>query len=295
MSGSIATGVRARLRTGERHSGPGGLRRTPFSYAVLTAFALFAGLPLLVLLSNAFKSNAELGRNPLGLPTSLVWSNFSSAWVQGNLRQGMLNSAILVAGVVAGVWVCATLAAYALARLDLPFRRAFGNYLFVVISLPVQMFLVPLFFLWVKLGLINTLQGLIVVMIATHTPFATLLLRTFLVSLPRELDEAARVDGANEWQVAWRIILPNAMPGFLTVGLVTGLGAYNELFFAVTFISDPNLLPISTAYLQFSTGYTTDYGLMNAGAVIMIVPVVLLFLALQRKFISGFAGGGVKA
>jgi raffinose/stachyose/melibiose transport system permease protein len=273
---------------------PGGVGPTPWSYTWLTLLGLFGGLPLLVLLFNSLKSALELGQNPLGFPKVFAWDNYVEAWQTGSLGQGMLNSFLIVTGTVIGVWVCAGAASYALARLDLPFKKVFGTYFFVVISLPVQLFLVPLFFLWTKLGLIDTLPGLVIIHVALGTPFATLLLRTFLVGVPRELDEAARIDGANEWQIATRVILPLVTPGFLTVGLVAGLGAYNELLFAVTFMQSPSKLPISAAFLQFSQGNTQLFGLVNAAGVVMIIPVLVLFLLMQRRFISGLATGGLK-
>jgi raffinose/stachyose/melibiose transport system permease protein len=257
---------RRRRRDQEAEHHAGGLGRTPFSYVWLILLALFAVLPVLVLLFNSVKGRLELGQNPLGFPRTLEWSNFSTAWEQGHLGQGLLNSAILVSSTILGVWICAGMASYALARLDVPFKTGIATYLFLIISL----------------------------YIATNTPFATLLLRTFLVGIPRELDESARIDGANEWQTATRIILPLARPGFLTVGLVVGLATYNELLFAVTFISDPEKLPIATAYLSFSQGQTQRYELLNAAGVIMIIPVIVLFLFMQRRFISGLATGGVK-
>jgi raffinose/stachyose/melibiose transport system permease protein len=281
----------------KRHRGAlrsGGLGRTPLSYTWLTLLLLFAGLPMLVLFINSVKSAIELGRNPLGWPEVFDFSNYPQAFIQGNIAQGLINSAILVVFTVIGVWICAGLASYALARLDVPFRGFFSTYFFLVISLPVQLFLVPLFFLWSKLGLINSLPGLIIIYIATGTPFATLMMRSFLVGVPKELDEAARLDGANEWQIAMRVVLPIVRPGILTVGLVTGLGVYNELLFATTFISNPTLLPISTTYLAFSQGNTQQFGLVNAAGVIMIVPVIVLFLLMQRRFISGLATGGLK-
>ncbi|WP_066366040.1 carbohydrate ABC transporter permease [Herbidospora mongoliensis] len=271
-----------------------GLRRTPISYTVLILLALFAGLPLLVLVFNSFKSNLELGNNPLGLPSGLDFTNYVEAWTQGSIGRGMWNSVILVGGTVIGTCVTAGMCAYAMARLDLPFKRGFENYLFVVISLPVQMFIVPLFFLWSNLSLIDSLFGLIIIYVALNTPFSVLLLRTFLVGIPKELDEAARIDGANEMQIAWRIILPLARPGLLTVGLVSGLGAYSELLFAVIFVTDPDKLPMATALLNYSQGHTQLFGLVNAAAVIMTVPAVVLFLFMQRKFIAGLASGGVK-
>ncbi|MDM4762036.1 carbohydrate ABC transporter permease [Galbitalea sp. SE-J8] len=273
---------------------PGGSRRTPVSYLVLVLLALFAALPVLVMVFNSLKSNYEIGANPLGFPTSFEFANFVEAWVQGNMGRGLLNTVVVVSGTIAGTWLCAGPAAYAMARLDLPLRRGIENYLYFVISLPVQMFIVPLFFLWVQLGLIDTLFGLIVIYVALNTPFSVLLLRTFLIGIPRSLDEAARIDGASEWRVATRIVLPLSLPGFLTVGLLSGLGAYSELLFCVTFLSDPELFPVATAFLNFSQGYAQNYGLVNAAGVILLAPLVLLFLALQRRFISGLASSGVK-
>ncbi|NEN07695.1 carbohydrate ABC transporter permease [Diaminobutyricibacter tongyongensis] len=273
---------------------PGGLKRAPLSVIALTVLALFAVLPVLVLFFNAFKSDTELATNPLGLPSSWDLSNFETAWTLGRLGQGLGNSAILVVGTVIGVWICAGMAAYALARLNVPFKRGISFYLLIVISLPAQMFLVPLFFMWTNLGLYDNLFGLILIYTALNTPFATLLLETFIVGIPRELDEAARLDGANEWQIATKVMLPLARPGFLTAGLVVGLAVYGELFFAVIFISSPDNLPISTAFLQFQQGFTRLYGVTDAAGLIMIIPVILLFLLMQRRFISGLASSGVK-
>ncbi|MFD0744205.1 carbohydrate ABC transporter permease [Phytohabitans flavus] len=261
---------------------------------MLTLLGLFAILPVLVLLFNSLKTSLEIGTNPLGLPTSADFSNFAEAWRRGNMARGFANTAFLVVGTILGTWLMAGTAAYSLARLNPPAKRWIENYLFVIISLPVQMFIVPLFFLWVKLGLIDTLIGLVIIYVALNTPFSVLLLRTFLVGIPKELDEAARLDGANEWQIATRVIMPLSWPGFLTVGLVAGLGAYSELLFAVTFLIDVEKMPVATAFLQFSTGYSQLYNLVNAAGVIIVIPLIVLFLFMQRRFIAGLAASGTK-
>ena len=273
---------------------PGGLGHTTFSYVGLIVLGLFAALPLLVLVFNSLKSSLELGTNPLGIPSQIDLSNFAEAWRRGSMAVGLRNSAIIVVGTILGTWICAGAAAYSMARLNLPFKRGIETYLFVIISMPVQMFVVPLFFLWVKLGLITSLPGLIIIHIALNTPFSVLLLRTFLVGIPLELDEAARLDGANEFQVATRIVAPIAWPGFLTIGLVAGLGAYGDLFFATTFLIDLEKMPIATAFLQFSQGHTQLFNLVNAAGVIIILPLIVLFLLMQRRFIAGLATGGTK-
>jgi raffinose/stachyose/melibiose transport system permease protein len=263
-------------------------------YMVLVLLALFAIGPLVVLAFNSLKTNVEIGRNPLGPPLTPVFQNFPTAWVQGNFATTMVNSAILTVGTVVGVCIIAGTAAYAMARLKLPGTDVVLLYLFVASALPFQLFLVPLFFLWSSLQLTNTLFGLIVIYWAIFSPFATLLLRSYLVALPRGFEDAARIDGASELQVLTRVVLPLSWPGFLTVALVSGLGAWNEFFFAVTFIQDDALKPVTTSFLAFQSNFSRDWGLTSAASIIIILPVITLFLFLQRRFISGLTAGGLK-
>ncbi len=278
--------------TGGRRS-----RREPSKapyYVVLVLLALFAIGPLVVLAFNSLKTNAEIGRNPLGPPLAPVFQNFPTAWVQGGFATTMVNSAILTFGTVVGVCIISGLAAYAMARLDLPGTDVVLLYLFVASALPFQLFLVPLFFLWSNLQLTNTLVGLIIIYWAIFSPFATLLLRSYLVALPRGFEDAARVDGATELQILLRVILPLSWPGFLTIALVSGLGAWNEFFFALTFIQDDALKPVTTSFDAFQSNFSRDWGLTSAAGIIIILPVVALFLVLQRRFINGLTAGGLK-
>lgn len=263
-------------------------------YVVLVALAIFALSPLAVLLFNSLKTNAEVGRNPLGPPLDPVFSNFATAWQQGNFSTTMVNSAIITLGTVAGVCIIAGFAAYALSRLDLPGGEMVMLYLFFGSAIPFQLFLVPLFFMWTNLGLTDTRIGIIIIYWAIYSPFATLLLRSYLISLPRDFEDAARIDGANELQVLTRIVLPLSWPGFLTISLVAGLAAWNEFFFAITFIQDESLKPIATSFLAFRNEFSRDWGLTSAAGVLMILPVVVLFLILQRRFIGGLTSGGLK-
>lgn len=273
-------------------------QRTPslvFNYTILTLLAIFVLGPLLLLVINSFKDTKEFTTNPFGLPAVWRWQNYPDAWTQGNYALTVRNSALITVASVTGVIVIAGMAAYSLARLNPKGADALAFYLVVGTSIPAQLFMVPLFFLWTKLGLTDTLLGLIIIYWATSSPFATFLLRSFMVSIPRDFDEAARIDGATEWQVFWRIIVPICWPGFLTCALVAGLGAWNEFLFAVTFLHKPELKPISTSLFSFMTRYGRDWGLINAATVIMILPVIILFLMLQRQFIQGLTQGGLKA
>ncbi len=263
-------------------------------YVLLIILALFALGPLVILVFNSLKSSAEIGRNPLGLPLSPVFENFPAAWTQGDFSTTMVNSIILTGGTIVGVCIIAGTSAYAMARLDLPGTDAVLLYLFVASAVPFQLFLVPLFFLWSTLHLTNTRFGLIVIYWAIFSPLGTLLLRSYLVKLPRDFEDAARIDGANELQVMLRVVLPLSWPGLLTVALVSGVAAWNEFFFAITFIQDKNLKPVTTSFLAFQSSFSQNWGLTSAAAIYIILPIVVLFLILQRRFISGLTAGGLK-
>ena len=265
------------------------------NYVILTLLALFSLLPILTLVFNSLKSGPEVGRNPLGFPEQLRWENYREAWVQARLATTMRNSAILTFGTIAGVLVIAGMAAYSLARLNLPGAGALTLYLLVGTSMPAQLFMVPLFFLWNRLHLTDNLFGVMLIYWATMSPFATFLLRSYMVSIPRDFEDAARVDGASELQVLRHVIAPICWPGFLTAGLVTGLGAWNEFMFAVTFLHREEVKPISTCLYNFMSRYGREWGLTSAAAMYMVLPVIVLFLLLQRQFIEGLTQGGLRA
>lgn len=264
------------------------------NYILLILLVTFALGPLIVLGFNSVKDSASIGRNPLGPPTEFVWQNFPRAWDIGNFSTTTRNSLTLVVGTVSGVLFLGGMAAYSLARLRLPGGDLLMLYLLVGSSLPVQLFLVPLFSLWRQLGLVNTLYGLIIIYIATFSPFAIFLLRSFLINIPPDFEDAARVDGANEWQVFVKVIVPLSWPAFLTVGLVVGLGVWNEFLLATVFLTEQSLFTVVTSYYNFTARFSRDWALTSAAAVMMIAPILILFLSLQRRFIAGLTQGGVK-
>lgn len=265
------------------------------NYVVLIVLVVLTLGPLLILGFNSLKNNAEIGENPLGPPQVIQWGNYLEAWRVGGFSTTTGNSVILVICTVAGVLVLGGMAAYSLARLDPPGANIFMGYMLGSSTLPVWLFLVPLFFLWRVLGLVNSLFGLTLIYVALNSPLAIFLLRSYMVQLPRDFEDAARVDGANEIQVLTKVILPLSWPGFLTVGLVVALGVWSEFQLALIFINNPNLFPVTTSYYNFTTRFSRDWALTSAAAVMMIVPILAIFLALQRRFIEGLTQGGVKS
>src|SRR3954453_12334524 len=264
------------------------------NYVVLLALTIFAIGPMIMLLLNSFKSRADLGRNPLGLPSKLLWSNYSRAWDIGNFSTTTRNSGLLVAMTVVGVLLLGGMAAYSLAKLNPPGGSGVMLYLLVGSSLPLQLFLVPPFSIWKTLGMTNSLPGLALIYIATNSPLAIFLLRSYMIQLPRDFEDAARVDGAGELQIFFGIVVPLSWPGFLTVGLVVALGVWNEFLLATVFLTEQSKFTVVTAYAQFQTQFSRDWSLTSAAAVMMILPVILIFLLLQRRFVEGLTSGGVK-
>jgi raffinose/stachyose/melibiose transport system permease protein len=263
-------------------------------YAALSVLAFIAIAPLVVLLFNSLKTKAELGRNPLGFPSSPQFGAFREAWTRGDYATSIKNSAVISSATAIGVCVIAGLAAYALSRLDLPGGSIIVAYLFAGITIPAQLYIIPLFSLWVKLDLMDTRIGLIIIYWAIFSPFSILLLRSFMLALPRELEDASRVDGANEWQTLFRIVLPLALPGVLVVALVSALMSWNEFFFAITFIQSDSLKPVTISFLAFSGRFGRNWGLTSAAGIIVIMPMLALFLVLQRRFIAGLTAGALK-
>jgi raffinose/stachyose/melibiose transport system permease protein len=195
---------------------------------------------------------------------------------------------------VACVLVLGGLAAYSLAKLNPPGSGAMMLYLLIGSSLPLQLFLVPLFFLWQRLHLVNNLFGLGIIYVAINAPLAIFLLRSYMIQLPRDFEDAARVDGASEWRIFSGIVVPLSWPGFLTVGLVVALSVWNEFLLATVFLTEQELFTVVTSYYNFQTRFSRDWGLTSAAAMMMIVPVIVIFLALQRRFIEGLTQGGLK-
>jgi raffinose/stachyose/melibiose transport system permease protein len=265
------------------------------NHVVLTLALLFALGPLIVLGFNSVKSTAEVMRSPLGPPSEIHLENYINAWQDGKFSITARNSAILVVGTVAGVLVLGGLAAFSLARLNPPGANLFMVYMLGGSTLPTFLFLVPLYSLWRILGLVDTLHGLILIYVALNSPFAIFLLRSYMVQIPRDFEDAARVDGASELHVLTKVILPLAWPGFLTVGLVTALGVWGEFQIALIFVHVPELFPVTTSYWNFTTRYSRDWSLTSAAAVMMIAPVLIFFFSLQRQFIEGLTQGGLKA
>jgi ABC-type glycerol-3-phosphate transport system permease component len=261
-------------------------------YTLLILIALVEAFPLVWMLMTSVKNQREVFGT--FLPTSLDFTNFGRVWVTFNLPTHLLNSLYVTTLTVGIVVVVSTLAGYAFARYS--FRgRDLLFYVFIgAMMIPGQAILIPMFQFLKSIGLLNTLTGLSLSYLGGATAFSIFLMRSFFLSLPRGLGDAARIGGAGEFGVFWHVYLPLARPGIATVVIIQSMNIWNEFMFAATFLSSPKLKTIQPALFQAVGQYATDYTALSSGLALALVPVVTVFLVLQRQFISGLTAGAMK-
>jgi raffinose/stachyose/melibiose transport system permease protein len=252
-------------------------------------------LPIALAILNAFKTTAEINLNPLGLPGRMQWGNFLSAWRNASLGSSLLHSAEVAGLTILMVCLTAAPCAYVLARQQGRGWRFLNFYFMASITVPVQLYLFPLYFLFAKLGMVNSIPAVALIYTAMFSPFAIFLLRTYVLAIPQALEEAAQVDGAKPWQTFLYVILPMMRPGLLTTAIIVGLNAWNEFVIAVTFLQTDNNVTAIVKFYSLTGQYSTDWGEMLAAAVIIVLPVVVVFVLLQRRFIEGMTAGAVKS
>jgi raffinose/stachyose/melibiose transport system permease protein len=271
---------------------------SPLSRAAANAFligaVLIALLPLLLVGLNTFKPHTAIVANPLSLPASLDFSNFVRAWNGGKFSIGIVNSLLLSGSTVIVTLVCASLAAFALARRKIAGWQLITVYFLCATTVPIQLFLFPLYFVYAKLGIIGNFFATSLILSAINLPVATFLLRAYVLAIPNEIDDAAFMDGASPLQTFWHVILPLMQPGLITVTIIVFLNSWNEFLITSTFQKGRSNVTMTLGYLSMNGTYATDQGALMAGAFILVAPIVVFFLIMQRFFVAGLTAGAVK-
>lgn len=262
----------------------------------LLAGAAFAGFPVLWMLASSFKSNTEIFEYPPRLVTeSFSFDAYVTILTDPEKVRFFVNSYVVSLSVTAFTLVVAILAAYAFSRFEFPFKRPLNMIIVSVQAVPPITLLIPYFGLMVTLGLYNTYPGLILTYMVFTLPYAIIMMTGYFNTLPRELDEAVRVDGAGSMTALWRILVPIAVPGIVSVGVYTFMIAWNEYLFALTLTKtqDMRTVPIGIQLLMGQHSY--EWNEMMAMSILGSIPVLVLFLFFQRYFIGGLASGSVKS
>jgi len=260
---------------------------------VLLLWTAVVVVPLYVLVVSAFKSTQEIYANPIGLPADWNPINFVSAWEKASLGRNLINSLIVTVGAVVITILAAAMAAYPLSRFRLWWGTAVLGLFLAGIMLPIRLASVELFTLMRDLNLLDSLFGLICVYVAIRLPFAILIFANFMRVLPRELEEAARLDGANDLQILFMIILPTVLPAVSIVAIFTTIAVWNDFFFPLIFIFDENLKTVPLAITNFVGQFRTDWGMVFASLGISLAPVLAMYLLLARQIREGAGASGV--
>ena len=247
-------------------------------YAIMSISAVAALYPFIWVVFSSLKDNNEIYSNSFGLPKTAVWSNYAEAWKGARVGRSFVNSILVCLITLAVLTVITSMASYILTRVTK--SRLLSVYFSLGIMIPVHALLIP--------------SGLMIVYTAVNISFAMFIMNGFMEGIPRELDEAATIDGCGRAGIFFHIVFPVAKPGIATVATITFLNCWNDLLLGLVLISTPARKTLSMTISALKGSYVTQYGLLCAGFVISIVPVVFMYLLFQKQVIAGMTAGAVK-
>lgn len=265
-------------------------------YVVLTLGLVLVAGPFVWMLLGSFKSEGELRRDPpTWLPENPTLENYRELFSRLDFPLYFANSTLVALTVTVGNLAVCSMLGYALAKMDFPGKRLLFLLVLGMLMVPGMALFVPQFVLVSNLGLVNTYLGLILPSLAVAGPFGVFLMRQYISGLPDELIDAARVDGAGEFRIFAQIIAPLTKPALATLGILTFLGSWNNFLWPLVVAQTEDKYTLPVALALYSVGQNrTDYGLLMAGAVVVVIPVLVVFVVLQRHFVQGIAMTGLK-
>jgi raffinose/stachyose/melibiose transport system permease protein len=259
---------------------------------LLILFAVIWLMPFITIVLSATRTQGDLiSRGVFSWPSQIRWQNFIDAWNTGGFTDYFKNSLLLILFKVPLGLLVASLAAYPLAKMQFKASNWVFIYFLVGLAVPVQVTLQPLLVMMKNLGIANSLAALVPPYVAFGLPFQIFVMRGFFRLLPNELIEAARVDGASDMSIFFRIMLPLSLPPLATLAIIDTLGTWNEFLIALVLISGKASRTVPIGLLQFQGEFSSQYTLLMAGVLISIIPVIVIFVFLQRYFVAGLAGG----
>lgn len=272
-------------------------RRLPvgksFASFILIAIAAFTIFPLVWLVLTSLRTQNTIFNGPI-IPTHFTFDAYPRAWVSTGFLLHFANSLWITLATVVGVVIFASLAGYAFAKLRFPFKNVIYLILLATLMMPATTLIIPLYLQLKAIGLLNNQLGLVILYVSSSAPFSMFLMRAFFSTLPDELIQAARVDGAGEFATFWRVVLPMARPGLATVIIFQFLQTWNEFLYANTVIQDTGRLPLQPVLFSLLGQYNTDWPTLTAGLTMSIIPVILVYVWMQRQFVAGLTLGAVK-
>lgn len=267
-----------------------------FQFVVLVWFTIFSIAiiyPIIWLGISGLKSNSDFFLNTWSLPKEWIWENYKAAWDAG-IGQFFFNSVLVTVISVAVVLLLGSMAAYGLSRFHFKGQNILLLIILSGLMLAPQVSLLPLYKLLQAVGLYNTYGALILPYVAFQLPFAIFLMRSYFLSIPKELEESAIIDGCNSWKVYWHIIIPMGRPIIASCALLTCMSVWNEFMFALVFVEDSALRTIPVGLMNLRSQLNTNFGIQLAGMAISALPMIIAFIIFQKQFVRGISAGSVK-
>ncbi|MEN6530879.1 MAG: carbohydrate ABC transporter permease [Anaerolineaceae bacterium] len=263
-------------------------------YLILIVFMLVVLVPIWGMFTSAFKTSTEVMEGPFSLPSDWRLTNFEQAWRVGRFNVFFKNSVIVAAAVVISSVFLSTLSGYAFGALPLPGKNWLYPLILIGYMVPFEAVIIPLYNLMDSVGITDTLWALILPQVGLSVSFGTMWMASFFENTPRELTDAAAIDGCSRWQTLWYILWPIAKPAVTTLVVLIFMWTWNEFLLALVMVQNEALrtLPVGLAFFQGK--YTANIPLMAAGAIIVALPTILIYVLFQRFFIRGMLGGAVK-
>lgn len=272
----------------------GTLGRDGLLQIILIANTVIMLLPIIIMVFSAFKTTPQIFSSPFGIPDFTNVTNFVKIWTQTNFLRYLLNSFLVTGASMALILTLGTMAAYAIARYQF-FGASFILMFFLAgLTLPLKLAIIPLFMLMRDLGILNNQLSLIFVYTAMGLPTTVFILTGFIRTLPNELEDAARMDGASEARIMWSIMLPLVRPAMVIAAIQNVVPIWNDFFFPLVFIQNDSLKTLPQGLTTFMGEYTTDWGVLFSGLTLSAAPIIIIYIVLSKQFISGMTSGAIK-
>lgn len=278
---------------GRNQSTPGDKVFATTSHVLLTIWSVIVIVPFLWVIMSSFKTTKEILASPFSLPAEWQFVNYANAWTGAGIGKFFLNTVLVVGTALVLVMLLGAMCAYVLARFQFFGAKAIYNLMLAGLTFPIFLAIVPLFFILQQMGLLNTLPGLIITYVAYALPFTVFFLYAFFKTLPDDVYEASKIDGAGEWRSFFTVMLPMARPGIASVAIFNFLGLWNQFLLPVALNSSQDNYVLTQGMASFASqaGYAVDFGALFAAVVTTVAPVLVVYIIFQRRLEGSVSQG----
>ena len=272
----------------------GALGRDGLLQIILIANTIIMLAPIVIMVFSAFKTTPQIFQSPFSIPDFSNVGNFVKIWTETNFLRYLLNSFVVTGASMVLILMLGTMAAYAIGRYTFTGSGFILMFFLAGLTLPLKLAIIPLFMLMRDLSILNNQLSLIFVYTAMGLPTTVFIMTGFIRSLPNELEDAARMDGASEARIMWSIMLPLVRPAMVIAGIQNVVPIWNDFFFPLVFIQNDNLKTLPQGLTTFMGEYTTDWGVLFSGLTLSAAPIIIIYILLSKQFIAGMTSGAVK-